>query len=52
MATSHTVEVACQCEDIEDCVLEKYISDVRILAAEYQRLRNRLDAIARLANAN
>jgi hypothetical protein len=33
MPEPHIVEVYCACDDIEHCVLELYISDVRILAA-------------------
>lgn len=48
----HTVEVWCVCKDLEQCMFEKYISDIRILQSENIRLRNRLEAITRLASAS
>lgn len=49
----HTVEMFCLCENgVEDCVLERYVSDVRMATAELSRLRARLEIIAKLAGAS
>lgn len=34
----HEVSVLCACEDVEDCEMERYISDVRMAYAEIERL--------------
>jgi hypothetical protein len=39
VAEPHTVEVYCKCSDIEHCDLERYISDVRILLAEFEAVK-------------
>jgi hypothetical protein len=39
---NHEVVVLCDCNDIEHCKTEIYVSDVRILRAEYEA---RLDAL-------
>lgn len=36
---THEVHVLCGCDDIEACVMELYVSDVRILQAELERVR-------------
>lgn len=52
MTGAHEVYVLCNCgKSAEDCATERYVSDVRILQAEYDRLRRKLDSIARLAAA-
>lgn len=35
----HEVLVPCRCDDIEHCIMERYISDVRILIAELEHAR-------------
>lgn len=45
---THEVQVLCNCEDIEQCRTEIYVSDVRILAAELEEqkaLRARLEKV-------
>jgi hypothetical protein len=34
VSQTHFVEVLCNCDDIEQCRTELYVSDVRILMAE------------------
>jgi hypothetical protein len=46
---THEVRVLCACDDIENCQLELYVADVRILEAAYQRLSNALESILRVA---
>jgi hypothetical protein len=33
---THEVQVLCSCDDIEQCRMELYVSDVRILKAELE----------------
>lgn len=44
MGEPHIIEVFCSCDDIERCVMEKYISDVRILLAEVDVRRDQAEA--------
>jgi hypothetical protein len=41
---THLVEVACSCNDIEHCLTEKYIADIRILLAELETQHGRHSA--------
>lgn len=36
---THEVYVLCNCDDIECCRMERYVSDVRIAVAEVDRLQ-------------
>lgn len=36
---THEVMVLCSCDDIEQCSTELYVSDVRILVAELDKLK-------------
>lgn len=47
MMEPHEVSMMCNCRNIEACTLERYISDVRIAAAELARLRAWLTMLAR-----
>lgn len=38
----HTIEVPCLCDDIEQCLMERYVSDVRILELELAELKAEL----------
>lgn len=44
MGEYHLIEVACLCDDIEYCSMERYISDVRILLAEINATLDNFDA--------
>jgi hypothetical protein len=35
---THEVHVLCNCDDVENCIIERYVSDVRIAYKEIQRL--------------
>lgn len=45
MTEPHEVMVFCDCDDIERCVLELYISDVRIAFDEIVRLSDLLELV-------
>jgi hypothetical protein len=45
MGESHEVMVFCDCDDIESCSLELYISDVRIAFDEIIRLSDLLELV-------
>jgi hypothetical protein len=32
--TPHTVEASCSCPDVENCRMERYLSDIRLLELE------------------
>lgn len=40
---THEVQVLCSCDDIEQCRMEVYVSDVRLLIAELEQARATLD---------
>lgn len=41
---THEVTVPCNCEDIEHCVMERYVSDVRIAFDEIERFSKAVEA--------
>jgi hypothetical protein len=43
MADIHEVYLLCRCDDIEQCVTERYIADVRIARTEIDDLRASLN---------
>lgn len=45
MAT-HEVYVLCNCDDVENCRMELYVSDVRILEQELRRLKAEASDVA------
>lgn len=51
-ADAHEVYVLCNCGDVEHCRMEVYVSDVRIVQREFERLLRRLRAIATVALAS
>ena len=42
VSPAHEVAVLCNCGDATDCVMERYVADVRIAEAEIERLRLRV----------
>lgn len=49
MSEPHEVMIFCDCDDIENCSLELYISDVRIAFDEVIRLSDLLEMVTNMA---
>jgi hypothetical protein len=49
MGEVHEVAVHCDCDDIERCVMELYVSDVRIAFDEIDRLSKQLEQMPEMA---
>ena len=45
-STAHEVRVLCNCDDIEHCRMEIYVSDIRIAAAQLRAVNAVLEVLS------